>query len=51
MLFSVLSGSGSIGYKIISVLIIAVCTLLSITLHELGHGFMAYLLGESMPFL
>ena len=46
MLFSVLSGSGSIGYKIISVLIIAVCTLLSITLHELGHGFMAYLLGD-----
>ena len=47
MLLSILSSTGmSIGQKLVYVLVIAFCVLLSLSVHEMSHGLAAYALGD-----
>ncbi len=46
MLLNVLRSSGSASEKIIYILILVFCTLLSLSVHEMCHGFAAYALGD-----
>lgn len=47
MLFSILSGEGAIGEKILYLLISIIALLPALTFHEWAHGFSAYKLGDS----
>lgn len=46
MLSSILSGGGTWSEKLLYVLISVFCVLLSLTLHEFGHGLAAYAMGD-----
>ena len=47
MLFSLLrNGSLSVAEKLLYILVIAFCVLLSLSVHELCHGLAAYLMGD-----
>lgn len=47
MLLSVLSSSGmSFSLKLVYILVIAFCVLLSLSVHEMSHGLAAYVLGD-----
>ena len=46
MLLSILRGSGSPMEKLLMVLISVFCVLLSLSVHEVGHGLAAYALGD-----
>lgn len=46
MLGAIISGSGTVTEKLLFVLISLFCVLLSLTLHELGHGLAAYAMGD-----
>lgn len=47
MLFNVLSGGGSLGEKLLYLLISVIALLPALTFHEWAHGYMAYKLGDS----
>ena len=46
MLFSVLRSGGSFSEMLLTILILAFCVLLSLTVHELCHGLAAYWMGD-----
>lgn len=46
MLFSVLRSGGSFSQMLLTILILAFCVLLSLTVHELCHGLAAYWMGD-----
>lgn len=46
MLSSILSGGGTWSEKLLYVLISVFCVILSLTLHEFGHGLAAYAMGD-----
>ncbi len=47
MLFNILSGGGSLGEKLLYLLISVIALLPALTFHEWAHGYMAYKLGDS----
>ncbi len=46
MLLNVLSGTGSFADKLLYILIMMFCVFLSLSVHEMSHGFAAYLIGD-----
>ena len=47
MLFSVLGdASMNFGQKLLTILVLVFCVLLSLSVHELGHGLAAYAMGD-----
>lgn len=48
MLFTILSdGSMSVGQRLLNLLVLLFCVLLSLSVHELGHGLAAYAMGDN----
>ncbi len=46
MLLNILAGSGSFSEKLLNILIIVFCVLLSLSVHEMSHGLAAYAVGD-----
>ena len=46
MLISILTGSGTFAEKILDLVMIAVIVLISLTVHEVAHGWIAYKMGD-----
>ena len=47
MLFQIIASSGTIGDKIITLLLLVLVMIMSLTVHEYSHGYAAYKLGDS----